>query len=50
LDTSDVFITTTVESSGLMAPDEVPAPPEEPSLVGAIELSEAENLLVSAQF
>jgi hypothetical protein len=50
LDTSDVFITTTIESSGLMAPDEVPAPLEQPSLVGVIELSEAESLLATAHF
>ena len=50
MDTSDVFITTAVESVGLTALDEVPTAPEKPSLVGAIELSEAENLLASAQF
>jgi hypothetical protein len=27
LDTSDVFITTTLESSGLIVPKEVPVPP-----------------------
>lgn len=39
LDTLDVFISTTHESFGLIAPDEVPPPPKRPSLVGAIELS-----------
>jgi hypothetical protein len=41
---------TTVESFGLTAPDEVPAPPGKPSIVGAIELSKVENLLAIAQF
>jgi hypothetical protein len=50
LDTSNVFISTTVESTRLIAPDEVLAPPENPSLVGAIELFDAEHLLVIAKF
>jgi hypothetical protein len=50
LDTSDVFISTTHESFGLIAPDEAPAPPKKPSLVWAIELSKANNLLEIAKF
>jgi hypothetical protein len=43
-------LSTTVESSRLTIPDEVSAPPEKPSIVGAIELSKVENLLATAQF
>jgi hypothetical protein len=50
LDTSNVFITTTVESFGLIALDEVPASPKKPSLVELIELSKADNLLEIAKF
>jgi hypothetical protein len=50
LNTSDVFISTTVESTGLIAPDEVLPPPQNPSLVGAIELSDAEHLQAIAKF
>jgi hypothetical protein len=50
LDTSDVFISTTVESTGLIAPDKVLPPPQNPSLVGAIELSDAEHLQATAKF
>jgi archaeosine-15-forming tRNA-guanine transglycosylase len=39
IDTADVFITTTVESRGLVAPETVSRPPESTSLLGAIELS-----------
>jgi hypothetical protein len=34
-----VFITTTAEASGLIAPEEVTNPPQTVSLDGAIELS-----------
>jgi hypothetical protein len=50
LDTSDVFITTTMESRGLIAPDQVPEPPATASLVGAIELSAEDHLVASAAF
>jgi hypothetical protein len=41
----DVFITTSVESSGLTAPDQIPPPPSTASLVGAIQLSTQDQLL-----
>jgi hypothetical protein len=50
LDTSDIFITTTIESTGLVAPETVPSPPQTTSLVGAIELSAEENLLATTQY
>jgi hypothetical protein len=50
LDTADVFITTTVESSGLTAPAELTPLPTTASLVGAIELSTKDNLLATAHF
>lgn len=46
----DVFITTTVECSGLTAPETMPARPIHASLVGAIELSAEDHLLASAQY
>jgi hypothetical protein len=49
-DTSDVFITTTVETAGLTAPAHVPAPPATPCLDGATTLSIEENLLASAGY
>jgi hypothetical protein len=48
LDTSDIFITTTIESTGLVAPKMVPSPPQTTSLVDAIELSAEKNLLATA--
>ena len=50
VDTSDVFITTTVEASGMTAPSSLPPLPETASLVGAIELSIEDNLLAGATF
>jgi hypothetical protein len=50
LDTSDMFISTTVETKGLIAPDSPPPLPGTASLVGAIELSTEENLLATAMF
>ena len=51
VDTSDAFITTTAEASGLRIPTEVPLPPPTAvSLVGAIELSAQENLLATAAY
>ena len=49
-DTGDAFISTTVESTRLRAPQSVPIPTETVSLVGAIELSEEENLLAREGF
>ena len=49
-DTSDVFITTRVEVLGMSAPVRVPPPPITVSLVGAIELSDRDNLLAIAKF
>jgi hypothetical protein len=46
----DVFITTTVESTELVAPELLPSLPQTPSLVGAIELSEEENRLANAKY
>lgn len=50
VDTSDFFITTTVESAGLTAPQSIPSRPQVPSLIGAEELSEVENLLAQATY
>lgn len=50
IDTTSLFITITVESWGLVAPETVPHPPESSSLLGAIELSVEENLLANAQY
>jgi hypothetical protein len=50
LDTADVLISTSNEAGALSAPTEVPAPPPEPCLVGAIELFVADHLLASANY
>jgi hypothetical protein len=50
VDTSNVFITTTVEASGLIAPEDLSTPPLIVSLDGAIELSTKEHLLATAKF
>jgi hypothetical protein len=50
IETPDLFITTTVESSILVAPEVLPCPPQTVSLVGAIELSAEENLLARATY
>jgi hypothetical protein len=47
-DVENVFITTTMELGGLNAPMGLPSPPSVPSLIGAIELVEKNNLKVSA--
>jgi hypothetical protein len=39
-----------VEPSGLSAPMGLPRPPSTPSLIGAIDLFEKDNLLTCAQF
>jgi hypothetical protein len=49
-DTSDIFITTSVETTGLTAPTHVPAPPTILSLESAIPLSVEEHLLASAKY
>jgi hypothetical protein len=50
VNTTDVFITTTSETSSLTVPTEVLAHPTTQSLVGAIELSAEDNLLVIATY
>jgi hypothetical protein len=50
VDTSDVFINTTVEANGLIALEDVPTPPLIVSLDGAIKLSAKEHLLATAKF
>jgi hypothetical protein len=50
VDTSDVFITTSVETSGLTAPAHIPEPPLVASLDGAITPSVEEHLLASARY
>jgi hypothetical protein len=47
VNTADVFITTTLEPSGLTVPTEVPTHPTTQSLVGVIELSAEDNLLAT---
>jgi hypothetical protein len=49
-DTSDVFITTRLEVDGMSPPERVPSPPITVSLVGAIELSDKDNMLAIAKF
>jgi len=50
VETTDAFISTTVESAGLRALESLPTPTEHVNLVGAIELSPEENLLAHASF
>lgn len=50
VNTTDAFISTTVESTGLTAPHRWPAPSERVSLVGAIELSMEDNLLAQKEY
>ena len=45
VDTMDVFISTRVESMGLRAPNTFPDATQVVNLVGAIELTDEENLL-----
>ena len=49
-DSTNVFITTSSEVGGMSAPERVPPPPSSISLVGAIELSDVDNLLATAKF
>lgn len=50
VDKTDAFITTTSESAGLIAPEMCPPPSETVNLVGAIELSQEENLLAHSHY
>ena len=50
VDTSNVFISTTMETAGLTAPQSVPTPSRVPSLIGAEELTQEENLLAQATY
>jgi hypothetical protein len=50
VDTSHVFITTTIEATGLISLEDVSTPPLVLSLDGAIELSTKEHLLATAKF
>jgi hypothetical protein len=47
---ADAFITTSVETTGLTAPAQIPPPPNTASLVGAIQLSPQEQLLAMAAY
>ena len=49
-DTTNVFITTTIEIWGMSALERVPPPPSIACLVGAIELSDIDNMLAIARF
>ena len=49
-DTSDVFIATRTEVDGMSHQERVPPPPNTVSLVGAIELSDKDNMLAIAKF
>jgi hypothetical protein len=48
VDVEDVFITTTIEPHGLNALVGMPPPPSTPSLIGAIELLDKDNILAFA--
>ena len=45
VDKVDAFISTSMESTGMIAPQTLPSPPSVVNLVGAIELTEEDNLL-----
>jgi hypothetical protein len=47
---ADAFITTSVESVGLTTRADIPLPPNQASLVGAIQLTPQEQLLAMAAF
>jgi hypothetical protein len=49
-DMENVFITTTMEAGGLTTSVGLPTPLSTTSLIGAIELSDENNLIASAQF
>ena len=50
VDTSNVFISTTMETAGLTVPQSIPTPPRVPSLIGAEEFTQEENLLAQATY
>jgi hypothetical protein len=50
VDTADAFISTTVQSTRLRAPKEIPNPPHTASLVGAIELSAEDTRLAIVEY
>jgi len=49
-DTSDMFITTTVETVGLIPPEVIPSRPQTSSLIRAVELSVEDNLLAQVRY
>lgn len=50
VDKTDAFISTTIESTGMIPPQTLPRPRQAVNLVGAIELSEEDNLIVLAHY
>jgi hypothetical protein len=50
VNTTDVFIMTTSEATGLVVPTKAPPQPQPASLLGAIELTVEENLLATATY
>jgi hypothetical protein len=50
VDTADAFISTTLQSADLTAPQRLPRPSETVNLIGAIELSVEENLLAQEKY
>lgn len=50
VDKADAFISTTVESADMIAPSTLPNPPNAVNLVGAIELSDEDNLLAQNNY
>ncbi len=50
VDIENVFITTTMETNGLSAPEILPRPSTTISLIEAIELFDKDNLLALARF
>jgi hypothetical protein len=50
VDTTDAFISTTVDSVGLVAPRQFPQAARSVNLVGAIELSAEDNLLAQGAY
>ncbi len=50
VDTADAFISTTVDSVGLVAPRQLPRTMQSVNLVGAIELSVEENILAQVAY
>jgi hypothetical protein len=50
LQKEDLFITTTIDPSGLNASMGLPPPPTTVSLIGVIELLDKDNLLACAKF